>query len=88
MINLRPEPQRAPALDATLTHLYFRVKGGSSHLEPQKPLTKISNLLPGPVLRGFGIYIPVVANLGCQHDCIWNQLKPNHLRLPVEDFLD
>lgn len=30
----------------------------------------------------------VTANLGCQLDYVWNQLKPQRLGMSVKDFLD
>lgn len=33
-------------------------------------------------------YMPRMANLDCQFDYIWNQLKPTLLDIPVGDFPD
>lgn len=47
-----------------------------------------SGHMPGKINQKKQNYTFVMANLTCQLDHMWNQLKPKHLGTPVKDFLD
>lgn len=52
------------------------------------PLQRLSEALTQSCLSAYFLLLCVMADLGCQLDHSWNQLKPKQLGMPVRAFLD